>query len=647
MSLAWKILVILFIVAILTIAAVMIFSSSTTQPQPELSAAEIETIAPGDEQPEGQPGLTPIEQPREIPQSGEGEITYIHGAPDDSAQPESDTHIGLGDIMPGSIAGRDDGQTRPGFPGTHPTDGTIPSPGGEQTIISPGEDDGSAATFGLDGLTGIPDLQGISPGAGPGASGASTLFPDGGIQSGLPFDIGSMDPGTGTSPPSGIPLPPTGTSIPSLDEAVPDELDAAVQERVGKRFVLPPIIGGNLLTTVIGDKKFTLVYADFIDSDKIEGITKLRGNVRIQYKDNIIESDKAIIHKEEDWARFFGESGVFAKNDDGELRCDKLIAHFDTKIVDMFGPVDIIRYANTEDELDRLPDDATRREKIERALKKKETHITCTDAEYAWGDKIVDLHNGVRIEQEDKYIECEELHSESKTEKGLLTGDVVLHQDNGQWLFDEKVITDEDKKVTQVVGREETTVYCDELEYKGEEDWYQLRDNVHGIQPDKEGKCDTLTLDDSEDVHLLTLDEDVWLHQENGDWLFEAELIGEDESDDVKDDARKWATLTCDELVIHTDTEDAEATGSVYVKQEHQEGMSDRAFYKREYDMLHLVGNVEVQREEKNTVFAEEVFLFLTSRIFEARGNVRSTAWVDVEEEDRKREEEKNKGVEE
>ena len=98
--------------------------------------------------------------------------------------------------------------------------------------------------------------------------------------------------------------------------------------------------------------------------------------------------------------------------------------------------------------------------------------------------------------------------------------------------------------------------------------------------------------------------------------------------------------------MVHTDTEDAEASGSVHVKQEHQKGKSDKAFYKRAYDMLHLVGNVEVQREEKNTIFAEEVFLFLTSRIFEARGNVRSTAWVDVEEEDRKREEEKNKGVE-
>ena len=647
MSLTWKILVILFIVTVLTIAGVMILSSSTSQPQSELSTAEIETTATGDEQPEEQSGLTPVEEPPGISQSDEDEVTYIHGAPDDSTQPEPGQPMGLSDIQTRGIGDRNDGMTRPGFPGTRPTDGTISSPGGEQTTISPEGDGGPSSISSLDDLTGITDIQGISPGTGPGASGASTMFPDGDTQAGLPFDIGSMEPGTHTSPPAGIPLPPTGTAIPSLNEPVPDELDGdAVQERVGKRFILPPIISDDFLTTVIGDKKFTLVYADFIDSDKIEGITELHGNVRIQYKDNVIESEEAIIHKEEDWARFFGEGGVFAKNDDGELRCDELEAHFDTKIAYLTGPVDIIRYANTEDELDRLPDDATKREKIERALKKKETHITCIDAEYAWGDKIVDLHNGVRIEQEDKYVECEELHSENKTEEGLLTGDVVLHQDNGQWLFDEKVITDEDELVTHVVGREKTTVYCDELEYKSEDDWYQLRDNVHGVQPDKEGKCDTLTFDDSEDVHLLTLDKDVWLHQENGDWLFEAELIGEDESDDVKDDARKWATLTCDELLIHTDTEDAEASGSVDVKQEHQKGKSDKAFYKREYDLLHLVGNVEVQREEKNTVFAEEVFLFLTSRIFEARGNVRTTAWMDVDEEQRKKEEEKNKEAE-
>ena len=79
---------------------------------------------------------------------------------------------------------------------------------------------------------------------------------------------------------------------------------------------------------------------------------------------------------------------------------------------------------------------------------------------------------------------------------------------------------------------------------------------------------------------------------------------------------------------------------NVYVEQEHQNGKSDEAFYLRKFDMIHLVGNVEVQREDKNTVFAEEAFLFMTTRIFEARGNVRSTAWVDVEEERSQREEE-------
>jgi len=636
----WKILILILAITLIVIA-VAVYSSKPpaqeeTPPQP---TGEDETTSMAEPSPQGTPPGSP--------QIGTGEVPYIHGTGKLKQPPESRQPADQG--IPGDMKSLTDGLEQSAPFGGRPTAGALPVPGEDGTATLPGVEGQGTITSDLSGLSGMSGTQPDITRRGPSATGAGTVTPGDGFESTTPFGISGLDGLAETKPPTGIPLPPTGTALPSLSEPVPEELseEGAPPHRSGTRFILPPIIGDDLLTTIIGEKKFTLVYADRIDSDKQEDITELHGNVRVQYKDNIIESQEAILNKEEDWVRFFGEGGVFAKNDEGELRCDVLEAHFDTKIAYLTGPVDIIRYANTEDQLEPLPKDATRREKIERALKKKETHITCTDAEYDWGEKIIDLHNGVLIEQEDKYLECDELHFENKTESGLFTGNVVLHQDNGKWLFEENVVTDEDEKVTQVLAKEETTVYCDELEFEGEEDWFQLRQNVHGIQPDKEGKCDTATLDDSEDVHLLTLDKDVWLHQKNGDWLFEAELISEDESDEVKDDARKWATLTCDLFIVHTDTEDAEASGSVYIEQEHQNGKSDEAFYLRKFDMIHLVGNVEVQREDKNRVFAEEAFLFMSTRIFEARGNVRTTAWVDVEEERSQREdEEETEGAE-
>jgi hypothetical protein len=62
--------------------------------------------------------------------------------------------------------------------------------------------------------------------------------------------------------------------------------------------------------------------------------------------------------------------------------------------------------------------------------------------------------------------------------------------------------------------------------------------------------------------------------------------------------------------------------------------------------MIRLEGNVEVHREEKNTIFANEAYLFMSTRIFEARGDVRTTAFVDVEEERQKRKEEEESGEE-
>ena len=131
----------------------------------------------------------------------------------------------------------------------------------------------------------------------------------------------------------------------------------------------------------------------------------------------------------------------------------------------------------------------------------------------------------------------------------------------------------------------------------------------------------------------LLMEGDVFFRQENGDWLFEYDVVREEEeSEDAVEQYRKWANGSCDVFHVWMDDEIVEATGSVFGEQENQRGSCDFLRYIGELDMMYVRGNVDVQREDKHKLLSEEGFIFFTTNIFEALGAVQTTVMVDVEE---------------
>lgn len=131
----------------------------------------------------------------------------------------------------------------------------------------------------------------------------------------------------------------------------------------------------------------------------------------------------------------------------------------------------------------------------------------------------------------------------------------------------------------------------------------------------------------------------VFIRQENGDWLFEYDVVNEeDETEEDIEQYRKWANGSCDMLHVWTVDENAEAIGSVFGEQDNQDLTTDFMRYMSILDMVYLNGNVAVNREGKHSLLSNEAFMFLTTNVFEAMGSVQTRVMVDVEEEREKRE---------
>ncbi len=152
------------------------------------------------------------------------------------------------------------------------------------------------------------------------------------------------------------------------------------------------------------------------------------------------------------------------------------------------------------------------------------------------------------------------------------------------------------------------------------------RMDVTAPSTDEEGE-------EAEPINEIIMDGNVFFRQENGDWLFEYDVIREEEeTEEDIEQYRKWANASCDYLHVWMDDDNVEATGTIFGEQDNQNLACDFLRYIGELDMLYLRGNLNMHREDKHQLMSEEGFIFFSTNVFEAMGSVQTTVTVDVEE---------------
>jgi len=397
-------------------------------------------------------------------------------------------------------------------------------------------------------------------------------------------------------------------------------------------------------------RKFVDFSADKITRDKLKNLVNLDGNARMVYEDLTILSEFAEFNEDEEWGKFWGKDGVLADNEDGIMKCDTLEAFFKDKLAKAHGDIEIFVYGREYE--DKLEEDAPRKERVKRALGQDDTTVFCDEGEYNWGEKIfhgwVVKSEKVKIIQEGRYAYAKAVYHEKETELTVLEGSVELWQKKGDWLFDRDVVKDKEDKWANALLRPETTITCDILESRGDEEITTLEGNVLAVQKEKKGSTDKVTFNDKDEI--MVAEGNVKAHQNNGDWLILWKIVDpKNESEETLEDLKKPADGQSDKFTLWTEKKDFEADGNVKAWQEHQELDADKAIYKKETDRLFMQGNVKMFRkdkensEKKDDLASESLIMWLTTKVYEAFGQVESIKKIDVEEERQKAKEEKEK----
>lgn len=397
------------------------------------------------------------------------------------------------------------------------------------------------------------------------------------------------------------------------------------------------------------NRKFFDVDAEKITRDKLNNTILMEGNVKVRYKDILILSEFAEFNDEDEWGKFWGDSGVLCESDDGLAKCNNMEVYFaeEEKNANMHEEVEIFLYGRVYD--DKLADDAPRKERLKRALGQDDTTIYCDEASYDWGKKIfhgwIENSEDVKIVQEGRYAYADAVYHDKETELTIMEGDVELWQKDGTWLFDRDVVTDKENKWSNALLRPETTITCDLLESDGDKETVVLEGNVIATQKEKNASADKVT--HSEKEKLMIAEGNVKAHQDKGDWLLENKLIDtEKEEEDTIEDAKKPADIETDKFTLWTESEDFIAEGNVKAIQEHQDAAADKVEYTKEIDCLKFFGNVVINQKDKekkdNKLISDKGILWFTTKVYEAFGNVTSSSQLDVDVEKDKLEEEKN-----
>ncbi len=446
----------------------------------------------------------------------------------------------------------------------------------------------------------------------------------------------------------GPPPPPPEINIEGMDEwdfmgpplPEPDQIESDVSEFVEEE--IPQIEIEFEETLPPEDRKFVDLSADKITRDKLNHTVFLEGNSKVVYEDVIILSEFCEFNDDEEWGKFWGSTGVLSESEDGISKSERLEAFFKEKKAYLHENVEIFVYGREYE--DELEEDAPKKDRVKRALGQDDTTIYCDEVIYNWGEKTffawVEDSEIVKLIQDGRYAHALAMYHERETELSVLEGKVELWQKNGDWLFDRDVVKDKEDNWSNALLRPETTITCDLLESHGEEEITLLDGNVLAVQKNKRSSADKMINDDKE--KLLTAEGKVKYHHDNGDWLIEWDIVDpEEESEDTMEDLEKPVDGQADKFILWTEDEDFEAEGNVKVWQEHQEASMDKAIYTKEFDKLQVFGNVIFKRESKHDLLSDEGILWLTTKVYEAFGSVKSKGKIDVEEEIDKMKEEK------
>ena len=173
--------------------------------------------------------------------------------------------------------------------------------------------------------------------------------------------------------------------------------------------------------------------------------------------------------------------------------------------------------------------------------------------------------------------------------------------------------------------REENTfLYAEYATFYEEETANELfvSENVVLIQPGKVLKADFAEY--IEDLNLFKMNNNVVVELENLDWLLDKKIKEELTNDDIKSSLNDKTTLYANRLIFDSNAKETKLIGNVKIVQSDKTILCDKMVLYDETSLLECIGNVEVIKENQDSMFTEHLLIDLKDEIFTAKKGVYS-----------------------
>lgn len=337
---------------------------------------------------------------------------------------------------------------------------------------------------------------------------------------------------------------------------------------------------------------------------------------RLVFHDVVLLADKIFVDYGANNAR--GEGNVRFDDKRNHITSEKFFIDWKEKRVEMKGDV-------------RLKDSG--RPPNDDIEEQEPTELQANSLIYEWKNKKGTAQENVTIASEGRSAVSDKIAFDRERKSYNLTGNVKIHQENGDWLEKRDVFDKDDDKARRL-AKKPTDITCAEALFDDDRKLTVLGGDVHIVQKHVDIKSKTVLINTKRKV--FEAEGDVRYEQDQGDWLFEEKFIDkEDLDEDLEKKIRGRLQASADRLVSQYGEDIIYIEGNVKFTQGKNSATAEKLWHYGDTKRTVLEGKVAIVDDRGRDFTAERVIYDRTAKTVEAFTSVKGS--TDLKELEKKK----------
>jgi lipopolysaccharide export system protein LptA len=296
------------------------------------------------------------------------------------------------------------------------------------------------------------------------------------------------------------------------------------------------------------------------------------------------------------------------------LKTDELRIFFNEKRFQANG---FVQFNKLEDAAKRDPNMSLgNKDRLREYLAGKQFELYCSELFYNWDTKELIALDSVRLVHPSFNGTMERIDYNDETKAYEMGGSVIITVDKYDWIFDTKVVADNDEKKVKAITDQPTKIECDRLVYSEDTGVAQFyADATKDVTFDQTIRSLNASYievnDETKDFYAEgSSSKKVRYAQQNGQWLFTAELLKKDEiSPDLDKAVEGPMTAEMQSMAYNYERKRIEMLGGVNIVSGPRTLTAQDLIQDETAKYFLLRGNVHIKPDEQSEVMAAQVYL--------------------------------------